>query len=152
MATNREDDEELQMALRMSLQGSPPEAKRSKPHDFAGVGGGLASASDESTDARNRRIQRELRASAAENRIRAMGKAKGGEEDAERSRKRDEVTKKGEDRGERKALFESGEELSPTLVEELFGMIFGGGVTKDVLAQWCNQGIRSGFDSCCFTF
>ncbi|KAF3337651.1 protein FAM188A-like protein [Carex littledalei] len=136
MTTNREEDEELQMALRMSLQSSPPEAKRSKPGDFAGS----ASVDDESAEARNRRIQRELMAAAAEKRMRAMGKAKVGEE-VERSRKGDEATKK-EGGGERKAPFELGEELSLSVVEELFGIIFGEEVTKDVLAQWCNQGIR----------
>ncbi|KAJ3700434.1 hypothetical protein LUZ61_004139 [Rhynchospora tenuis] len=145
MTTNRDEEEDLEMALRMSLQGSPPEAKRSKPGDFAGVSGGSASVGDESVEARNRRLQRELMAAAAEKRIRAMGKAKVGEEEVERSRKRDESTKK-EVRVERKVLFESGEELSLSMVEELFGMIFGGGVTKDVLAQWCNQGIRFSSD------
>lgn len=139
MATNREEDEELQMALRMSLQSSPPEAKRSKPGGFAGS----ASVDDESAEERNRRIQRELMAAAAEKRMRAMGKAKVGEE-VERSRKGDEATKK-EGGGERKAPFELGEELSLSVVEELFGIIFGEEVTKDVLAQWCNQGIRSDF-------
>lgn len=145
MATNREEDDDLEMALRMSLQSSPPDAKRSKPGDFAGVSGGSASVGDESVEARNRRQQRELWAEAAEKRIRAMGKAKVGGEEVERSRKGDESTKK-EGGGEKKALFESGEELSLPVVEELFSMIFGGGVTRDVLAQWCNQGIRSGFN------
>ncbi|EHA8591038.1 ubiquitin carboxyl-terminal hydrolase MINDY-3 [Cocos nucifera] len=56
------EDEELQMALQMSLQSSPPEAKRSKPRESP----------EESVEARNRRLQRELLASAAEKRIRAM--------------------------------------------------------------------------------
>jgi ubiquitin carboxyl-terminal hydrolase MINDY-3/4 len=136
MAMNREEDEELQMALRMSLQSPPPEAKRSKPGASASIG-------DESPEARNRRTQRELMAAAAEKRLRAMGKTKVGEDEVERSRKKDELTKK-EGTGENKVLFEPGEELSFSVVEELFGMIFGVGVTRDVLAQWCNQGIRSG--------
>jgi ubiquitin carboxyl-terminal hydrolase MINDY-3/4 len=136
MAMDREEDEELQMALRISLQSSPPEAKRSKPGASASVG-------DESPEARNRRIQRELMAAAAEKRIRTMGKNKVGEDEVERSTKKDELAEK-EGAGDNKAFLEPGVELSFSVVEELFGMIFGGGVTSDVLAQWCNQGIRSG--------
>jgi hypothetical protein len=54
------DDEELQRAFRMSLQ-SAPDAKRSKPGDNQG-------GTMESPEASDRRIRRELRAAAAEQR------------------------------------------------------------------------------------
>jgi hypothetical protein len=37
---------------------------------------------------------------------------------------------------------EDGEELPPDVAEKLWAMVFGEGVSKAVLAQWSNQGIR----------
>jgi len=37
---------------------------------------------------------------------------------------------------------EEGEELPPDVAEKLWAMVFGEGVSKAVLAQWSNQGIR----------
>uniref|UniRef100_A0A6V7QWB8 ubiquitinyl hydrolase 1 n=1 Tax=Ananas comosus var. bracteatus TaxID=296719 RepID=A0A6V7QWB8_ANACO len=162
--THRED-EELEMALRMSLQGAPPEAKRSKPRESA----------EESVEARNRRMQRELMAAAAEKRIRAAAESRnlsparpmtaGGEEEEEE----EEEEAKGKsgavavevpvvsgaepdswrsvkvEEGERRVV-DAGEELSPSVANELFLMMFGSGVSKDVLAQWSNQGIRFSSD------
>ncbi|XP_073013126.1 uncharacterized protein [Typha latifolia] len=149
------EDEDLEMALRMSLQGSPPEAKRSKPRESA----------DESVEARNRRLQRELMATAAEKRIRAMAESKSvspaqpviaKEEVAGKRSEAVTATKvvgsvadssrreKVEER-ERKSL-DVGVELSPPEASQLFLMVFGDAVSKNVLAQWCNQGIRFSSD------
>lgn len=144
------EDEELQMALQMSLQSSPPEAKRSKPRESP----------EESVEARNRRLQRELMASAAEKRIRAMenksispARPVGTREEAvdkSAATAAGSAVAKAEvggplggkvDEGERRGL-DSGEELSPLDAEQLFLMVFGSGVSRDVLAQWSNQGIR----------
>ncbi|XP_026658072.2 ubiquitin carboxyl-terminal hydrolase MINDY-3 isoform X2 [Phoenix dactylifera] len=148
------EDEELQMALRMSLQSSPPEAKRSKPRDSA----------EESVEVRNRRLQRELLASAAEKRIRAMENKSASA--ARPVGAREEVVAKSAaaavgpaaakaevegsqggkvEEGERTGL-DSGEELSSSDADQLFLMVFGKGVSRDVLAQWSNQGIRFSSD------
>jgi hypothetical protein len=37
---------------------------------------------------------------------------------------------------------EGGEELPTDVAEKLWAMVFGAGVSKAVLAQWSNQGIR----------
>jgi ubiquitin carboxyl-terminal hydrolase MINDY-3/4 len=37
---------------------------------------------------------------------------------------------------------EEGKELPLDVAEMLWAMVFGGGVSKAVLAQWSNQGIR----------
>ncbi|KAJ3675137.1 hypothetical protein LUZ60_004179 [Juncus effusus] len=160
MATDREEEEELQMALRMSLQSSPPGAKRSKPRDLTAPS---SSAGVESDEARNRRLQRELMAAAAEKRIRALTKGKGTEEEVavveqERESEISDETMREveveEEKGEMKVielvaempLPELGEEMPLLSVEELFVMIFGEGVSRAVLAQWCNQGIRFSSD------
>ncbi|CAN6270230.1 unnamed protein product [Urochloa humidicola] len=165
---DREEDEELQMALRMSLQGSPPaqpEPKRSKPPQ------------SESPEAEARRKQRELMAAAAEKRLRAAAspapfsaarsspeppspqpapvesapapEAATKEEKAEPEPEPEpepagvsmEEAEEAEEEGE-----EEGEELPPDVAEKLWAMVFGGGVSKAVLAQWSNQGIRFSSD------
>lgn len=136
------------MALRMSLQGSPPEAKRSKPRDCA----------EESVEAKNRRLQRELLASAAEKRIKAAENkrvipARPIEDVAEKSVAATAGSSvpgeglvsgqpEGRVEGVERAELDTGEELSPVDTDQLFSMIFGSGVSKNILAQWCNQGIR----------
>lgn len=149
------DDEELQMALRMSLQGSPPEAKRSKPRESA----------EESEDARNRRLQRELLASAAEKRMKAVETKSVSpalllsttEEvaadsvviSAGSSFLRAEVASEPLDErveGGGRMELDIGVELSLVEAEQLFSMIFGNGVSKNILLQWCNQGIRFSSD------
>ncbi|XP_010930989.1 uncharacterized protein [Elaeis guineensis] len=154
------EDEELQMALRMSLQSSMPEAKRSKPRESG----------EESVEARNRRLQRELLASAAEKRITAEKRIRAMENKSASSARpvgaREEVVGKSAaaavgpsaakaevgapqggkvEEGERRGL-DSGEELSSSDVDQLFLMVFGNGVSRDVLAQWSNQGIRFSSD------
>ncbi|PKA61527.1 hypothetical protein AXF42_Ash018814 [Apostasia shenzhenica] len=149
------EDEELQMALRMSLQGSPPEAKRSKPWESA----------EESVEARNRRLQRELMASAAEKRIRAAeiktvspvrpvsSKEEVGSENVTAggvspvvmegvvSRASEQMVV-----GSRRRESDAAVEISMAVADQLFSMVFGSGVSKDILAQWCNQGIRFSSD------
>ncbi|XP_062225623.1 uncharacterized protein LOC133924201 [Phragmites australis] len=150
---DREEDEELQMALRMSLQGSlpaQPEPKRSKPPPPPDA---------EAPEAEARRKQRELTAAAAEKRLRAaaspaavvmtrsspqplppeeeMGEP---EPTGVSMEEVTEVEVEVEEEGE------EGEELPPDVAEKLWAMVFGGGVSKAVLAQWSNQGIRFSSD------
>lgn len=147
-----QEDEELQMALRMSLQSSPPEAKRSKQREIA----------EESVEARNRRLQRELMASAAEKRIRAATGNKTvspAKPVCAREESRNESvpmaittpTVAKEEMSlpqlEKSRVLGCGEELSSVDAEQLFLMVFGSCVSKDVLAQWSNQGIRSSHET-----
>eukprot|EP01018_Ginkgo_biloba_P011782 Gb_39285 [translate_table: standard] len=161
------DDEELQMALRMSLQPAP-EPKRSKPRENAGVSS-VSPVSGESAEARNKRLQRELHAAAAEKRMLASqivkASPRGERENAGSNSPQQagmqgflESTKKpaaenrplsstqqivGEKvyRGKRSADEES-QALSIQDAEQLYKMVFGISVSKDILAQWCNQGFR----------
>lgn len=154
---DREEDEELQMALRMSLQGSPPaqpEPKRSKPPPPAA----------ESPEAEARRKQRELMAAAAEKRLRAaavsvparsfpepalMAPAPAPEATKEEKVEPEQATVSMEEAKEvemEEEEGEEGEELPPDVAEKLWAMVFGGGVSKAVLAQWSNQGIRFSSD------
>ncbi|KAF7001759.1 hypothetical protein CFC21_017366 [Triticum aestivum] len=171
---DRDEEEELQMALRMSLHGSPPaqpEPKRSKPPSPAG----------ESPEAEARRKQRELMAAAAEKRLRSVAPPAAVAPPvavaplsavvvpppsqptavvAEQTSAPEDVKVESEstvvpmedvkeaevelevDVGEE----EKGEELHPELAEKLWLMVFGSGVSKAVLAQWSNQGIRFSSD------
>ncbi|XP_074568307.1 uncharacterized protein LOC141824873 [Curcuma longa] len=149
------EDEDLQMALRMSLQSLPPEAKRSKPLDIT----------EESVEATNRRLQRELMASAAEKRIRAAvaagnksvspaKPASAGEDGGTRTGAMVSVVKdqtssthlEKSGKGAEGMRFGFGEALSLADAEMLFLMVFGNCVSRDVLAQWSNQGIRFSSD------
>lgn len=137
-----QDEEDLQMALRMSLQPSPPDAKRSKPPR---ENAGLPSASgspEESQEAMHRRIQRELRATAAEKRMMVAKNA--ALQKKEKSAVTGAVQRAETVAGstvERKGV-NLGEELSIAVADQLFSMIFGSDVSKDILMQWSNQGIR----------
>lgn len=140
------------MALRMSMQQQPslPEPKRSKPWENAG-----APADDsfvESPEAKNRRLQRELMAAAAEKRMvmlkdvkldaglaSASKSERSGGSGAVAVAKEEEV--KSSDVEEKKEE-DLGEELSMAEANQLFSMVFGNTVSKDILAQWTNQGIR----------
>ncbi|KAI7757700.1 hypothetical protein M8C21_010832 [Ambrosia artemisiifolia] len=140
MEDHMEDD--LQKALRMSMQYEPPEAKRSK------------TPVEESPEVKNRR---ELMAAAAEKRMMAatasasvsvstapsavvssgVGSSVGksvGSESSEMKVEESVVVMKEEER--------SGEELAVEKANQLFSMVFGNGVSKGILAQWSNQGIR----------
>uniref|UniRef100_A0A6N2KPB8 ubiquitinyl hydrolase 1 n=1 Tax=Salix viminalis TaxID=40686 RepID=A0A6N2KPB8_SALVM len=137
-----QEEDELKMALRMSMQNSPPEPKRSKPRD---AGAPAASPED------SRRIQRELMAAAAEKRMHATRIASPSpslshspspsKATVDRSSgKSADFVRKEVDFGAKEGS--SGQELSSEEVNQLFSMVFGSGVSKDILAQWSNQGIR----------
>lgn len=156
-----QEDEDLKMALRMSMQTEPPEPKRSKPGENSPAGGGEEP--EESQEMRNRRMQRELMAAAAEKRMMAAKNAakaaptmpatavvakmekSGGEERRCGGGVAAEGVSKGKNIGLVKwenRMGNLGKELSLVEAQQLFLMIFGRDVTKDILAQWSNQGIR----------
>lgn len=136
MADQEEDD--LRMALRMSMQHSPPEPKRSKPRDAPA--GSPAGSPQESPESKSRRLQRELMAAAAEKRMLAARPttAAAGLGSGSASK----VEKKAEELGVEGSGSGSGKELSEEDAQQLFSMVFGSEVSKDILAQWTNQGIR----------
>ncbi|CAM0904679.1 unnamed protein product [Alopecurus aequalis] len=160
---DRDEEEELQMALRMSLHGSPPaqpEPKRSKPPSPAG----------ESPEAESRRKQRELMAAAAEKRLRSIASPAAVVSPtpslpptvaAEQTSAPEDVKVEPEptvvpmeDVKEAEVAVEveveeekEGDELPPDVAEKLWVMVFGIGVSKAVLAQWSNQGIRFSSDA-----
>ncbi|KAJ4834164.1 hypothetical protein Tsubulata_004673 [Turnera subulata] len=123
-----QEEEELRMALRMSMQNSPPEPKRSKPRDAA-AGAPAGSPED------SRRLQRELMAAAAEKRMLAAARVASPSKPAAGNPARSLDLGKQEESS-------SAKELSPEEADELFVVVFGSGVSKDILAQWSNQGIR----------
>nr|GMD09127.1 ubiquitin carboxyl-terminal hydrolase MINDY-3 [Ipomoea batatas] len=153
-----QEDEDLKMALRMSLQSDSPEPKRSKPGENA-VGG----EEEESPEVRNRRKQRELMAAAAEKRMMAAKHAAAAVSASAAAtvvgtvETRGAIAAKqekpgGSSAGTDKALnlvkredknVNLGKELSVAEAEQLFSLIFGSAVTKEVLRQWSNQGIRN---------
>ncbi|XP_019190406.1 PREDICTED: ubiquitin carboxyl-terminal hydrolase FAM188A [Ipomoea nil] len=153
-----QEDEDLKMALRMSLQSDSPEPKRSKPGENA-VGG----EEEESSEVRNRRKQRELMAAAAEKRM--MAAAKHAADAAAATvvgtvEMRGAIAAKQEKPGGSSAGIDKalnlvkredknvnlGKELSVAEAGQLFSLIFGSEVTKEVLRQWSNQGIRFSCD------
>ena len=127
------------MALRMSMQQWPPEPKRSKPRES---GGAPTGAPDDSPEAKSRRLQRELMAAAAEKRLMMSGKP------ASPARRNVAFPKEEKDGvaggagGDGRKEVSCGMELSDADVNQLFSMVFGNDVSKGILAQWCNQGIR----------
>ncbi|XP_076894283.1 uncharacterized protein LOC143546508 [Bidens hawaiensis] len=127
------EDDDLQKALRMSMQYEPPEPKRSAETPM-----------EESPEVKNRRLQRELMAAAAEKRMMVQSAAvvktvsSGGSTSvAQNVSKVDECVPVVKE--EKKS---SGDELSLDQARQLFSMVFGDEVSKGILAQWCNQGIR----------
>ena len=131
---DREEDEDLQMAIRLSMQKAPPE--HNNPRDAVA---GVVSGSPESKFHR-----RELMAAAAEKRMAAAASASPTSSPAAAT---GSVAKKGGEVGKRQEEVRlKGEKLSKELsVEEankLFVMVFGSEVSKGILAQWSNQGIR----------
>ncbi|XP_050268576.1 uncharacterized protein LOC126713026 [Quercus robur] len=133
-----QEEEDLRIALRMSMQHSPPEPKRSKPRDTPA--GAPAVSPDESP----RRLQRELMAAAAEKRMLAArtGSASGLAGSGLGSVSK--VEKKEKELGVESVNL--GKELSQEEAKQLFSMVFGTEVSKDILAQWTNQGIRFSSD------
>ncbi|KAI5671221.1 hypothetical protein M9H77_11585 [Catharanthus roseus] len=150
-----QEEEDLRMALRMSMQHETPEPKRSKPGENKDTVGEEV----ESQELKNRRMQRELMASAAEKRMMAARNAatasavrvekSGKEEKSSGAATEGSVTNQGKKISLVKCegkIGNSGIELSMAEAHQLFSMIFGGEVTKDILAQWSNQGIRFSLD------
>ncbi|KAL8110397.1 hypothetical protein AgCh_026208 [Apium graveolens] len=128
------EDEDLQMALRMSMN-EPPEPKRSKPRENS-IG--------ESPES-DRKSQRELMAAAAEKRMMA---ARGVSESpsliakVEKAEISESVWNSSNRVESKKESVGLGSEISAEEARMLFMMVFGDGVSKDILAQWSNQGIR----------
>ncbi|KAL8459315.1 hypothetical protein ACS0TY_035844 [Phlomoides rotata] len=156
--------EDIKMALRDSTQQhESPEPKRSKPGENS-VTGGEVPHPEESPEVAQRRRQRELMAAAAEKRMAAAQSAaataaKRGV--ASMAVKNVEIVNDVEIRGLESGSKDKGVNLekveckggisdttlSVLEADELFLMIFGNRVSKDVLAQWTNQGIRFSDDS-----
>lgn len=142
MSMANQEDEDMKMALRLSMQqNESPEPKRSKSKENSGDGGD-APPPEESPEVKSRRIQRDLMAAAAEKRMSAIRSVES-VMDVKIRDSDDEGMGKGE--SSEKVDVESGIsgiELSVVEANKLFVMIFGEGVCKNVLSQWCNQGIR----------
>ncbi|KAI3993190.1 hypothetical protein MKX01_009933 [Papaver californicum] len=167
-----QDDDEFRMALRMSLQPSPPsppEAKRSKPRESVVSPSSQEGGEGEelSPEAKTRKLQREKMAAAAEKRMMMMGKSPvvsapktekkidvvlGPEKCGssvgldKKIAEKSVVTEKSDGVGEVEKNLNFGEELSAQEADQLFTMVFGNCVSKDILAQWSNQGIRFSSD------
>lgn len=144
-----QEEEELRMAMRMSMQQhESPEPKRSKPWENAGC---PAESLEESPEVKSRKVQRELMAAAAERRMLATrGSAAGqvAEQSVEKNlgdrAEEQKATSMGDSEVEKNLNL--GEQLSPEAANQLFLMVFGNQVTRDILAQWSNQGIRFSSD------
>ncbi|XP_021285461.1 ubiquitin carboxyl-terminal hydrolase MINDY-3 isoform X1 [Herrania umbratica] len=129
---DQQEEEDLRMALRMSMQNSPPEPKRSKPRE--------AVSSATTTPEESRRLQRELMAAAAEKRMLAAAKSVPASSSPSKSERSGDLGRKETEMKAKEANL--GNELSEEEAYQLFSMVFGSGVSKDILAQWSNQGIR----------
>uniref|UniRef100_A0A6N2NKG2 Deubiquitinating enzyme MINDY-3/4 conserved domain-containing protein n=1 Tax=Salix viminalis TaxID=40686 RepID=A0A6N2NKG2_SALVM len=139
-----QEEEDLRTALRMSMQSSPPEPKRSKPRD-----GGTPVESPEDL----RRMKRELMAAAAEKRLleTSVSFPSPSQSPSPSKATADKNPVKSADSVRKEVDFgvkegSSGKELSIEEANELFSMVFGSGVSKDILAQWSNQGLRFSCD------
>ncbi|CAA6668383.1 unnamed protein product [Spirodela intermedia] len=141
-----QDEEDLKMALLMSLQSAPSEAKRSKPPEDA----------EESPEARGRRLRREVMAAAAERRM-ATSRSGGWGNPVPRSMQWPcrrlaflLLWSPPEGNTDRKVVGETRQvdvgELCQEDANRLFSMLFGGAVSKSILLQWTNQGIRFSSD------
>ncbi|KAH1064799.1 hypothetical protein J1N35_029786 [Gossypium stocksii] len=129
---DQQEEEDLRMALRMSMQNSPPEPKRSKPREAANLA--------TTTPEESRRLQRELMAAAAEKRMLAKAKSVPASGSPLKSDSGGDIgTKEMEIKAKEVKL---GNELLEKEAYQLFFMVFGSDVSKDILAQWSNQGIR----------
>ncbi|KAK7279840.1 hypothetical protein RJT34_24899 [Clitoria ternatea] len=137
---DRGEDEDLQMAIRMSMQRATPEPKRSKPRDA--VAGVVSGSPEDSPESKTRR--RELMAAAAEKRMAAAAMVSPSPSSSPSPKKGGELGKRGEE-----LRLKNGnliKELSAEEANQLFGMVFGNEVSKGILAQWSNQGIRFSSD------
>lgn len=134
---DRGEDEDLQMAIGMSMQRGTPEPKRNKPRDE--VSDAVSGSPEDSPESKTRR--RELMAAAAEKRMTTAVRVSPSPPPASKG------VKKGGEIGKREEQLpvkseNLSKELSVEGANELFVMVFGSEVSKDILAQWCNQGIR----------
>lgn len=129
-----QEEEDLQKALHMSIQHSPPEPKRSRPRDAAGA---PAPSPDES-----RRMQRELMAAAAEKRMLALRTVTAAACTPATASSTSPPPKDNKIKGFVKSEKVMGRELSSEEAYKLFSVVFGDDVSKGILAQWTNQGIR----------
>ncbi|GMI90574.1 hypothetical protein like AT1G43690 [Hibiscus trionum] len=130
---DQQEEEDLRLALRMSMQNSPPEPKRSKPEE-------AANSTTAMTSEDSRRLQRELMAAAAEKRFLAAAKSVPASGPPLKSDSGGDLVKKYMEIEAKEVSL--GNELSEEEAYQLFFMVFGSGVSKDILAQWSNQGIR----------
>ncbi|KAL0797254.1 hypothetical protein Bca101_068631 [Brassica carinata] len=131
---DHQDDEDLELALKMSMQYNPPEPKRSKPIEETGSGSG------ESPEAKTRRLQRELMAAAAEKRMLSFPKSPPPPPQPKPRALASPITVANSCK---EIGSGGGLELSPEESNQLFTMVFGNEVSRSILAQWTNQGIRS---------
>ncbi|KFK24262.1 hypothetical protein AALP_AAs40498U000500 [Arabis alpina] len=139
---DHQEDQDLELALKMSMQSNPPEPKRSKPIEETGSG---SLSGGESPEAKSRRLQRELMAAAAEKRMMVLPTTPPVQPRARAPAITVVADKDLELVKTDKPLGESGEGdqlLSPEESDQLFAMLFGNDVSKSILAQWTNQGIR----------
>ena len=134
-----QEEEDLRMALRMSMQQWPPEPKRSMPRES---GGAPMGSPDDSPEAKSRRLQRELRAAAAEKRLMMSGKVVSPARRNVAFSKEEKGGAAGGGGGDGRKVVTCGMELSDADANQLFSMVFGNGVSEGILARWCNQGIR----------
>ncbi|KAL6524981.1 hypothetical protein OROMI_030574 [Orobanche minor] len=146
MSMADQEEEDLKMALRLSMQDhESPEPKRSKSRENFNDGA-VAPLLEDSPGVKNHQTQRELMAAAAEKRMAAM-KSVESARDAESKGLEDEVKCEGMSLEKSADISGTSEmELSVAEANKLFLMIFGERVSKDVLAQWSNQGIRFSAD------
>ncbi|KAH1230579.1 Ubiquitin carboxyl-terminal hydrolase MINDY-3 [Glycine max] len=138
---DRGEDEDLQMAIRMSMQRGTPEPKRSKPLDA--VAGAVSGSPEESPEYKTRR--RELMAAAAEKRMAAAARVSPSPSPSPSPVKKGGELGRSEEDSRLKSVNLS-KELSAEEANQLFGMVFGNEVSKGILAQWSNQGIRFSSD------
>ncbi|KAI3978739.1 hypothetical protein MKX01_015914 [Papaver californicum] len=167
-----QEDDEFRMALRMSLQPSPPsppEAKRSKPREnVVSSSSQEGGEGEELSEAKTRKLQREQMAAAAEKRMMMMmgkspvvaapkvekkidevpGPEKCGSTVGlnKKTTEKSVAIEKSDGVGEVGKNLNFEEDLSAQVADQLFTMVFGNCVSKDILAQWSNQGIRFSSD------
>ncbi|KAL5843764.1 hypothetical protein ACOSQ4_009722 [Xanthoceras sorbifolium] len=155
-----QEEEDLKMALHMSMQHAAPEPKRSKPRDAA-AGAPVASPED------CRRLQRELMAAAAEKRMMEAKKESPASTSPVSSSKivksshdvsiervlesnfpvsSSKIVKGSQDLLKERVLESKEANLGLEEAKQLFSMMFGSEVSKGILAQWSNQGIRFSSD------
>lgn len=134
-----QEGENKKMALSMQ-QNESPEPKRSKQMDAADASEVMVASGQDFLATNNMLLQRELVAAAAEKQTVTANSVVKNVETSE-----SEVDRKGKSvqLEESEAKSESpGMMLSVEDAKKIFLMTFGNGVTKDVLSQWSNQGIR----------